>query len=154
MERAEPLRIELKPSRSLVCVLGIVHALALVSAWVSLGGWVQVLVIIGTLASAAGCLTEALLVSPSSAHALELHPDGRASWRDRAGLWHEGRLGGQRFAVPALVVLGLEHAPRRGRWIVLMPDSAEGDALRNLRVWLRWRRERAESLPGSKISQK
>jgi hypothetical protein len=154
MERAEPLRIELKPSRALVCILGIVHALALLTAWVSLNGWAQVLVLIGTLVSAAGCLVEALLVSPSAAHALELHPDGRASWRDRTGLWHEGRLGGQRFATPALVVLGLEQAQRSSQWIVLMPDSVKDDALRSLRVWLRWRRERAEDPPGSRGPEK
>jgi toxin CptA len=147
MERAEPLRIEFKPSRSLVCILGIAHALALLSAWVSLSGWPQVLVLIGVLLSAAGCLVVALLVAPSAAHALELHPDGRASWRDRTGLWHEGRLGGQRFAVPALVVLGLEQAQRGCHWIVLMPDSVNDNEFRRLRVWLRWRRELAEDPP-------
>ncbi len=147
MERAEPLRIELKPSRSLVCILGVAHALAFFSAWISLSGWPQVLVLIGALLSATGCLVVALLVSPSAAHALELHPDGRASWRDRTGLWHEGRLGGQRFAAPALVVLGLEQAQRGCQRIVLMPDSVDGDGFRRLRVWLRWRRELAEDPP-------
>jgi len=147
MERAELLRIEIKPSRSLVCILGIAHALALLSAWVGLSGWPQFLVLVGALLSVTGCLVVALLVSPSAAHALELHPDGRASWRDRAGLWHEGRLGGQRFATPALVVLGLEQAQRGCRWVVLMPDSINDDEFRRLRVWLRWRRELAEDPP-------
>lgn len=147
MERAEPLRIELKPSRSLVCILGIAHALALLSAWVSLSGWPRVLVLVGVLLSVTGCLVVALLVSPSAVRALELHPDGRASWRDRTGHWHEGRLGGQRFAAPALVVLGLEQAQRGCRWIVLMPDSINNDEFRRLRVWLRWRRELAEDPP-------
>ena len=141
MEAAETLRIALRPSRRLAFLLGFFHALAIVSAGISLNGWAQYLVAAGVLLSAAGCLAEVLLRRPATAVSLELRADGSASWRESRGTWREGRLEGGQLVWPALVILGIKQARRRRKWIVLMPDSAPADDLKRLRVWLRWQPE-------------
>jgi hypothetical protein len=144
MSAASTLQFDLKPSLRLAGSLLAAHALALGAAWVSLAGWPQVLVAFGVLLSGTGCLAEVLHRSSRAAVSLELREDGRASWRDRNGDWHEGRLGSDHFVSAALVALGLDQAGRGRKWLVLMGDSASPEDFRRLRAWLRWRRE-----PGS-----
>lgn len=67
-----------------------------------------------------------------------------------AGLPQPARLGAYCYCSELLVVLSfqLEHGGRveslrggewaRKRWLVLLPDSSDADALRRLRVYLRW----------------
>jgi len=141
MSGAAALRIDLKPSLWLAGALGLVHALALLAAWTSLSGWPQYLVASGVLLSAVAWIAETLHRSSGAAVSLELRADGRASWMDRNGTWHDARSGAEHFVSAALVVLSLERTTRRRKWIVLMPDSAQPDEMRRLRVWLRWRRE-------------
>lgn len=141
MESAGTLRIDLKPSLWLAGLLGTVHALALVAVCLSLGGWPRFLVVSGVLLSGLACVVETRQRSLAAAVSLQLNPDGRASWRDRSGRWHEGRLEGGQFVSAALVVLSLRRAELRRKWLVLAPDSASTDELRRLRVWLRWRAE-------------
>src|SRR5262249_4405151 len=119
--------------------LFLVHALALAAAWVGLGGWARYLAWAGILASLVGWLTH----TSRQARSLELHEDGRASWADRKGDWREGRLGRSTYVSPVLVILELKPGGKGRRWMVLMGDSAPAEDLRRLRVWLRWRRERA-----------
>jgi toxin CptA len=141
MSAASALQFDLKPSLKLAGLLVVAHVLALGAAWVSLAGWPQVLVGLGVLLSGAGCLAEVLHRSARAAVSLELREDGRASWRDRNGRWHEGRLGNEHFVSTALVVLRLDQVGRGRKWLVLMGDSARPEDFRRLRVWLRWRRE-------------
>ena len=141
MSAASTLQLDLKPSLKLAGLLLAAHALALAATWVSLAGWPQVLVGFGILLSASGCLSEVLHRSPRAAVSLELREDGRASWRDRNGAWHEGRLRSDHFVSAALVVLGLDQTGRGHKWLVLMGDSALPEDFRRLRVWLRWRRD-------------
>jgi hypothetical protein len=139
MPAAPTLQIDLKPSLQLAALLGVAHVLALAAAWVSLADWPRYLVGSGVLLSGAACLVEILHRSSSAAVSLELHADGRASWRDRNGTWHEGTLGTDRFVSSALVVMGLDQMERGRKWVVLMADCASTDELRRLRIWLRWR---------------
>jgi hypothetical protein len=141
MSAAPILRFDLKPSIRLAGVLLVAHILALTALCVSLAGWARYLAGGGVLLSAAACLAGALNRSSSTAVSLELHADGRASWRDRNGAWHEGRLAGGHFVSAALVVLGLIQPGTRRKSLVLMADSASPEDFRRLRVWLRWRGE-------------
>ena len=141
MSAASALQFDLKPSLKLAGLLVVAHVLALGAAWVSLTGWPQGLVGLGVLLSGAGCLAEVLHRSSRAVLSLELREDGRASWRDRNGRWHEGRLGSEHFVSTVLVVLRLDQTGRGLKWLVLMGDSARPEDFRRLRVWLRWRRE-------------
>ena len=141
MESAEILRVDLKPSLWLIGALGIVHALALVSVWASLDGWPRYFVAAGVLVSGVACLSEAMMRRGAVAVSLELHPDGRVSWRDRNGVWHEAKLTGDHFVSVPLIVLGLRQGPTGRKRIVLMRDSAPADELRRLRAWLRLKPE-------------
>ena len=141
MSAASTLQLDLKPSLKLAGLLLAAHALALVAACVSLAGWPRVLVGFGILLSGAGCLAEVLQRSSRAAVSLELREDGGASWRDRGGRRHEGRLRSDHFVSAALVVLGLDQTGRGRKWLVLMGDSALPEDFRRLRVWLRWRRD-------------
>src|SRR3977135_1934534 len=107
MSAASTLQFDLKPSLKLAGLLLAAHVLALAAAWVSLAGWPQVLVGFGILLSATGCLSEVLHRSPRAAVSLELREDGRASWRDRNGGWHEGKLRSDHFFLVGLVGLGV-----------------------------------------------
>jgi len=135
------LRIDLRPSRLLSAVLVLAHGLAMSAVWISLGGLPRVLVGITLLASLAANLAQALQRTPWSAVSLELAEDGRASWRDPRGAWHEGTLGGSHFVSPLLVVVGLKTRNGRAKRVILLSDSAPPDDLRRLRVWLRWARK-------------
>ena len=141
MESAEILRIDLKPSLWLTGVLGAVHNLALVSVWASVDGWPRYLVAAGVLLSGVGCLSESMMRRGAVAVSLELHPDGRVSWRDRGGGWHEAQLAGDHFVSVPLIVLGLRQGSTSHKRIVLMRDSAPADELRRLRAWLRLKPE-------------
>jgi len=141
MSAASTLQLDLKPSLRLAGFLLVAHVLALAAAWVSLAGWPQILVGCGILLSGAGCLAEVLQRSSWAAVSLELREDGGASWRDRKGRWHEGRLRSDHFVSAAFVVLGLDLTGRGRKWLVLFGDSALPDDFRRLRVWLRWRRD-------------
>src|SRR5712672_2728 len=139
MSDTSALQFDLKPSFKLAGLLVVAHVLALGAAWVSLAGWPQALVGLGVLLSGAGCLAEVLQRSSRSVVSLELREDGGASWRDRRGRWHEGRLRSDHFVSAAFVVLGLDLTGRGRKWLVLLGDSASPEDFRRLRVWLRWR---------------
>src|SRR6266705_3961806 len=137
MSAASTLQLDLKPSLRLAGLLLVAHVLALAAAWVSLAGWPQVLVGFGILLSGTGCLAEVLQRSSRAAVSLELREDGGASWRDRSGRWHEGRLRRDHFVSAAFVVLGLDVTGRGRKWLVLLGDSALPEDFRRLRGWLR-----------------
>jgi hypothetical protein len=131
--------IDLKPSRMLAAVLAGTHLLALAAAGASLSGVPLALVCTGIAVSAACTSADALLRLPTSVVWLELQEDGTGRWRDRTGQEHPVRAAHASWSGPGLVVLGLRRSRWRTRWVLLLPDSAPGDALRRLRVWLKWR---------------
>ena len=132
---AAALRLDLRLSRLLAGTLIVAHGLALAAVWISFSGWASQLAAVAVLTSLGVCLVLGRL-GPSS---LELHQDGRASWRTRKGRWREGKLGRNNFVSAALVVLELEIGGHGRKWIVLMADSTSPEDFRRLRVWLRWR---------------
>lgn len=134
------LRIDLRPSCLLVVVLVLAHGLAAYAVWISLGGLPRYLAGVAVLVSLAATLAQALLRMPRSAVSLELAEDGRASWKDPRGAWHEGALGGSHFVSSLLVVVELKPRNRGVKRVILLADSAPWNDLRRLRVWLRWGR--------------
>jgi toxin CptA len=133
------LRIDRRPSRILVGALVLAHGLALCAVWISFGGWARALAAVAILTSLADTVTGALLRTGRSVVSLELHEDGRASWRERDGKAGEGALGRSHFVSPFLVVLELKPADQRARRVIFLADSATPDDFRRLKVWLRWR---------------
>ena len=120
-------------------LLGVVHALAACAALVALpapAAWVCVL---GVALSAGVHIAGALQWSRESVRELALRPEGDAAWRDREGLWHVARGVTGGVVAPWLAVIGLKEDGHRVRPLLLMPDAVTGEALRELRVWLRWR---------------
>ena len=138
MPAAPALRLDLKPSRLFAGSLVLLHGLALAAAWAALSGWARYLLCLAILASLGSALVQTLR---RQALSLELHEDGRASWRDPGGTWHEVRMGKGHFVSGVLVLVDLRSVgPGRGKRMVLMPDSMSPEEFRRLRVWLRWRR--------------
>jgi hypothetical protein len=123
----------------------VVHALALWAVWASLASWPRYLAGVAIVASLVATFRRALLRSGQQTVSLELHEDGRAAWRSRAGTWHEGRLGSAHFVSGILVVVELKRPGGGPNRVVLLADSAGKDDLRRLRVWVRW--QRAEQDP-------
>jgi hypothetical protein len=134
------LRLDFKPSYRLAGLLAAAHGLALAAAWVSLAGSARYLAAVAVLVSLVHSVARVLHRGGASTVSLELREDGRASWRNRDGRWHEGRLGRNHFVSAALVVLALEPGGRGQKWMILMEDSTSPEDFRRLRVWLRWRR--------------
>jgi hypothetical protein len=120
-------------------MLACCHLAAFVAALASVSGAPLVLIIIGVIVSGACTVADALLRMPSSVQCFELEEDGSGRWRDRAGRLHTVRRTRASWVSAGLVVLGLQTGAWRTRWLVLLPDSAASDALRQLRVWLKWR---------------
>ena len=66
--------------------------------------------------------------------------DGRWRLETGDGATHRARLIGS-YAHPAIVILDFRLESGRRRPLTLLPDSADPDALRRLRVWLRTSRD-------------
>lgn len=133
------LRIPLQSSPILAALLALLHALALLSAGVSLEGLPLAVAGAGVCLSAAGSLGEALRRWPRSALEMELRDDGGAAWRDRRGAWHEGKIAGPNYVSSWLLIAALASPGGHRRLLVLLPDAADPEDLRKLRLWLRWR---------------
>ena len=143
MPQPARLRIELKPSRQLAAVLLVAHALtaaAVLALPVALAVRIALLALIAL--SLGRCARHpAVSAAPRGCVALEVHRDGSAQWWRAQGM-HAGRVLGDSFVSPLLTVVALRRDDDgRRESIVLLPDSAEADALRALRVWLRFKVE-------------
>ena len=139
--------IELKPSRLLGLLLlgGAVLALAAI-------GLADVQPAIALAASTAAIAFAAWNWRRASAPTrLRIAADGRLQCLDDAAGWRDAEVLGDSFVSTALIVLRYRLAGRRVRSLTLLPDSAEAEDLRRLRVWLRWgRRTRSDTgFPGA-----
>ncbi|HKW37066.1 MAG TPA: protein YgfX [Burkholderiales bacterium] len=141
MPAAPLLRLDLKPSPRLAAALALAHGLALAAAGLGLGGWPRWLAWTLILLSLGVTSARALLRTTGQAVSLELHEDGRASWKNRLGRWQESRLGGSHFVSAVLAIIELKTSPGRTKRVVIAADSVTPEDFRRLRVWLRWRRD-------------
>ena len=135
------VRVSLKPSRRLAALLICAH-LAAAAALIplDLSPWAKIAI----AAAVAGSLWHALRLhalqrNAASVTELVLHAGDRAAVRVRSGDWVEGRVLGTTYVTPALVVLNLRLDGRRfARHVVILRDSTDAEALRRMRVLLRW----------------
>jgi len=135
---AGKLRLSLRPARELALLLATLHGLAMFCAWVSLEGVPLALVSIATVISGTYAVADAWLALPGSILRLELDQDGRVHWIARRGAQGSGHLGPQAVVWPWLVVLCIQGDTRSRRWLVLGGHSTDSEALRSLRIRLRW----------------
>ena len=123
-----------KPSRLLGAGLtvGVALALALAAVWTAaLDDWLRAAVTLAVLA-----LLRSALRRAREPCRLRLLADGTIQvWQ--ADDWRDATVDAASFVSPALIVLSL-HAEHGRLRRVLVPDSAPADALRRLRVSLRW----------------
>jgi len=126
--------IELKPSRRLGLLLAAMAALALLAigsaalplaVQLSLGALVVGLVAWGGQRARPGTTR------------LRIAADGRLQCLDEAMEWRDAEVLGDSFVSTGLIVLRYRMAGQ-ARSLTLLPDSADADDLRCLRVALRW----------------
>jgi toxin CptA len=133
------LRISLRPSWLLATLLAGMHAAASGCAfifWPGLAGSLAV----GSAIAAAGLWhirRDALLMAPDSPRELTTHADGRFEFVMRNRVDCEGRILASTFVSRSLVVITAKLETGRVRSIVVMPDSADAEDRRRLRVMLR-----------------
>ncbi len=136
--------IELKSSRRLGLLLLGMTVLALAAVWLAaLPAAVRLALGAGVLALVAWGWRRA-----HRAGVLRVAGDGRLQCPDAEGVWADVEVLGDSLVTPVLVVLRYRSpADRSVRSLVLLPDSADADALRRLRVSLRWTRRTRSDTP-------
>lgn len=146
MRRDPPIAIHLRASWRLTLLLGVAAGAAILSLW-PLALPLPVKIVLGA-AVAAGFLLhlwrDALRRLPGSVVTVELADDG-CVLTDRAGRVRRGTLRGDSFVSSFLTVVNcrLPGRPRRVS-VVILPDAADAEEFRRLRVWLRWKGGRGE----------
>ncbi|MCL5059579.1 MAG: hypothetical protein M1449_03090 [Candidatus Thermoplasmatota archaeon] len=134
--------IELKPSRRLGLLLLGMTALALVA--------IHLAALPGTIRLALGMVVTGLGVwgrrRASPPASLRIAADGRLQCLDGTAEWRDAEVEDDSFVATALIVLRYRMAGQHVRTLTLLPDSADADDLRRLRVSLRWaRRTRSDT---------
>lgn len=138
----QTLSVTLRPSRALAMALTVIAAAALACAWISLPALALPLVVAGIVLTWAWQLALALHRRDAAIHTLELNAAGGARYQDGLGQWREAGILPGCYVSRWLIVVALGAGGRRRHCLVLLPDSASEEQLRQLRVWLRWRRAR------------
>ncbi len=126
--------IELKPSRRLGLLLGMIAGLAVFAIHRATLPAVFQLALVAILS---GVLAWGWWRA-GRGERLRLAADGRLQCLSPAGDWQDVEVLGDSMASPSLTVLRYRVADRTVRSRVLLPDSADADALRRIRVSLRW----------------
>lgn len=134
--------IEFKPSRRLGLLLAGMGMLALLA--IHLAALPEALKL--ALAAAALGLGMQAWRRASAPMPLRIAADGRLQCRDGTGEWRAAEVLGDSFVSTGLIVLRYRVEGQPVRCMTLLPDSADADALRRLRVSLRWtRRTRSDT---------
>ena len=137
------VRAEFKPSPQLAIVIAVSHG-AVAALTFSVDLWEPLR--LGLLACIAASFIHALygpalLRAQNSVVAVVLKEEG-FSIQVRGGAWHAATLQDSSFVAPYLTVLNVRVPGWRfTRHVVIMPDSLDAETFRQLRVWLRWRKE-------------
>lgn len=139
----DKLTVTLRPSRILALALTVMAGAALACAWISLPDLAFAAVAAGIALAWTWHLAQALQRGRRPPRALELDAQGTARWQDGSRQWHEAEVLDSSYVSDWMVVVNLGAGGRRGRSLVLLPDCAAAEELRQLRIWLRWRLGRA-----------
>jgi hypothetical protein len=139
----DKLTVTLRPSRILALALTLMAGAALACAWISLPDLAFLPVAAGIALAWVWHLAQALQRGRRPLRALELDAKGSARWQDSSRQWHEAEILPSSYVSSWLVVVNLDAGGRRGRSLVLLPDCAAAEELRQLRIWLCWRLGRA-----------
>jgi toxin CptA len=140
---SDRLRVQLGPSRWLAATVIVAHAAALAAAVATLPAPAAAIVATGLAVSAFEHVRRALQRSPLAVAGLELDAGGGAAIAGPASDWSPARLLDAAVPAPWLAVVSLRDALGRRRTAVVLPDSLASEPFRRLRVWLKWRPERA-----------
>lgn len=141
MAAAPPVHILLGISRILAAVLAVAHAAALTVIFnVALPAWAKLFAASVIATSCVWSIAHAALLRTSRAIVeLEVGEGGRASYRDRTGMWQRAQILGSSFVAPWLTVLNLRaDGSGETRHAVILADNVDADAFRRMRVLLRW----------------
>ncbi len=77
---------------------------------------------------------------------LKSAPTTASACRRASGEWGECEVLGSTYVMPFLTILNLRDGDSGAlRRVTLLPDSLEADDFRQLRVWLRWKKDSAQS---------
>ena len=135
------LRVTPKPSPALAIILTVAHtAAAGTLVPLDLPAWAKVILGLAIVASLAhALLRHALLRSPGCLKAIEFRDNDCAAAQTRDGTWHEARVLGTSYVSPLLSVINLRLEGRVfARHVLIVPDNADAECFRRMRVWLRW----------------
>ncbi|MEX0958424.1 MAG: protein YgfX [Burkholderiales bacterium] len=142
MRRQHRLEIRFQPSSQLAALLFAAHAASLGAASaINVEPWLHWILCIAIVTSLIHSLrTHALLLASHACTGMRLWSDGRCLLQMRSGQEIDARLMVSGCAVSPLLVLLRVRPERNGRSfsLALLPDSADGEALRALRVLLRF----------------
>ncbi len=139
MSLAQPLRLELRPSRRLAAVILAVHATASASFLTTLTAWPGLSLAVLTMAlGCAAAWDRALLRSGRSPRLIEISPAGDARCQFADGESAPLRPLGGSAVTRYWVALRLLSARRRSLFVAA--GMLPADALRQLRLWALWGR--------------
>lgn len=140
MNKLNPLRVELKPSRRLAALLGIAHGGALLLLTIlPLRLWIIVPIASLLLWSAVHTISRhALRQGAHAVTALEFADREQLQFRTGEGVWYRGQLLDSSTISLWMILLNLRTDRGRTLHVVIPGDGIGADDFRHLRVWLRW----------------
>jgi hypothetical protein len=140
MDKPTPLTVELRASRRLGWLLGVVHSTAVILLLLlPLPWWLIGIASVPVIASAVSTIKrQALRRGKQAVRALQFSDRETLRARTGDGSWHGGRLLGSSTVGAGLAVLNLRLDDRGTTHVVITGDGVDRDDFRRLRVWLRW----------------
>lgn len=144
----KPLAVTLRPSGRLAWTLGVAGGGgALLSALLPVPAGLRVLLVLAVLVSTGYAIAhQALRRMPWSIDALEIGADGSLRVHLPRRGWREAQVLDSSYVTPWLVVMHLQvDGVRLMQPVTIIGDMADPDALRRLRVWMKWGRAHADA---------
>ncbi|PKO54645.1 MAG: hypothetical protein CVU26_01280 [Betaproteobacteria bacterium HGW-Betaproteobacteria-2] len=145
---AKPVQLELAPSANLVWIIVIASLTAcLVLLFLPLPAALKVLSVALIVVFAIYYIRQhGTLTLTRSIVRLTMNPESGLQVTERGGRSHQVTVLSSSFVAPYLTVLNLQEIESGRRFsAVLLADNTQSESFRQLRVWLRWGRERQET---------